>query len=256
MNDEKYKKLQEIVSKYDKAVISFSGGVDSTLVAKITYDILHDNAIAITIDSNMISEDEIEDARNIAKEIGIRHRIVKENFLLYGDVIENSNQRCYFCKRHFVRILKRIAMSENADVIFDGTNADDMKEYRPGLKAIREGDIVSPLAEVGLTKDEIRELSKKLGLSNYAKYSNTCLATRIPYGRIITKEKLKRIEIAERILKNLKVRHIRVRDYDDTAIIEAFKKDFSIIMENSDHITNEFNKLDFTYVTYKNGFKY
>ncbi|OYT55223.1 MAG: TIGR00268 family protein [Candidatus Altiarchaeales archaeon ex4484_2] len=248
MSAGKYKKLQEIISRHERVVIALSGGVDSTLLAKASYDILGGNALAVTIDNGLMSQTDVEKAGEIASEIGVRHQLVKDNFLEDERLARNPSHRCYICKKRIAGILKNIADREGMETLFDGTNADDLREERPGLKALKEDGVETPLAEAGFTKGDIREGAKKLGLSNHDRYSNTCLATRIPYGRELTRKKLEKIDLAEELLRALGIKQFRVRNHDHIARIESFRGDFPTIIENSDHIIGGFRNLGFSYV--------
>ncbi|MEA1925506.1 MAG: ATP-dependent sacrificial sulfur transferase LarE [Candidatus Altiarchaeota archaeon] len=248
MSSGKYKKLQKIISRHERVVTALSGGVDSTLLAKASYDILGDNALAVTIDNGLMSSCDVENAAEIASEIGVRHQLVTDNFLEDERLAKNPPSRCYICKKRIAGILKNIAGREEMGTLFDGTNADDVGGDRPGIKALTEGGVETPLAEAGFTKDDIREEAKKLGLSNHDRYSNTCLATRIPYGRELTREKLEQIDQAEGLLRDLGIKQFRVRNHCHIARIESFKEDFPLIIENSDHLLDGFRNLGFSYV--------
>ncbi len=248
MSAGKYKKLKEIISQHEKAVTALSGGVDSTLLAKASYDILGDNALAVTIDNGLMSSCDVENAVQIASEIGVRHQLVKDNFLGDERLAKNPPSRCYICKKRIAEILKNIAGKEGMETLFDGTNADDVGGDRPGIKALTEEGVKTPLAEAGFTKDDIRDEAKKLGLSNHDRYSNTCLATRIPYGRELTKKKLEQIDQAEGVLRDLGIKQFRVRNHCHIARIESFRDDFPNIIENSEHILEGFRNIGFSYV--------
>ncbi len=248
MSAGKYKKLQEIISRHEGVVVALSGGVDSALVAKVSYDLLGENALAVTIDNGLMSQADVEKAGEIASEIGVRYQLVRDNFLEDERLAKNPPQRCYICKKRIAEILRNIADREGMEMIFDGTNADELREKRPGINALREDGVKTPLAEAGFTKGDIRGEARKLGLSNHGRYSNTCLATRIPYGKELSKRKLEQIEKAEELLRGLGVKQFRVRNHDHIARIESLRDDFSTIIEHSDHIIDGFRNLGFSYV--------
>jgi len=244
----RYDKLKKLLRDLESVAVAFSGGVDSSLLAYAAKDILGKDAIAVTIDSPTLPRSELRSAKKVAKEIGIKHLIVKhdaddENFL------KNPKDRCYYCKKSDLKILKEVARKNNVKHVVDGTNADDLKEERYGVRALDEEEVLSPLAEVGLSKREIRELAREIGLSNAEKPPMACLASRIPCGKRITKERLKRIEKAEdsiqKILNSNVV--IRVRDHDRIAKIEC--SDISLIFRNRDKIIEKLKDLGFDYVT-------
>lgn len=191
---EKYKELCELIGMYGDALIAFSGGVDSSVVAKAARICLSEKAIAVTFNFEIISETEIEISRRVAREIGIRHLIIRHEILKNKKFVENSTRRCYYCKREMMEILKEFAGKLGINNVLDGTNADDMKKDRPGLSALRELEIKSPLAELNIGKRECREIAKFLKLSNSEKPSVSCLATQIPHGERITLKRLKDIE--------------------------------------------------------------
>ena len=201
--DEKLEKLKKWLRSLKRVVIAFSGGVDSTFLAKVAYDVLHDNAIAVTATSSTYSKREFEDAKKLAKLIGIKHIIIESEETEIEGYKENPIDRCYYCKSELFSKLNEIAKKENA-VVLDGSNFDDLSDYRPGMKAVEELNVRSPLKDAGLTKQEIRELSKQMDLPTHDKPAIACLASRFPYGTEITKERLAKIEKAEDFLKELR----------------------------------------------------
>ncbi len=191
---EKYQELVGLIEEYENALIAFSGGVDSSVVAKVARNCLSEKAIAVTLNLEIISEAEVEASRRVAREIGIRHIIIRHEILKNERFVENSEKRCYYCKREMMEILKELAERFGIKNVLDGTNADDMKKDRPGLTALKELEVKSPLAELNIGKKECREIARFLKLSNYDKPSVSCLATRIPYGERITLRRLRNIE--------------------------------------------------------------
>jgi pyridinium-3,5-biscarboxylic acid mononucleotide sulfurtransferase len=218
--DEKFNKLRDSIRALKKAAVAYSGGVDSSLLCRVAYDVLGDEAIAITIVSPMLPRSEIDCAREVTSSIGIRHILVEEAEI-EEIVAQNPKDRCYHCKKvEFGNVLKTAAEYGISHVL-DGSNLDDLGDYRPGLAALQELSIVSPLREAGLTKAEIRELSKRLNLKTWDKPAFACLASRVPYGERITREKLGRVERAEDYLRGTGLRQFRVRSHGDIARIEV-----------------------------------
>ena len=234
-----------------KLAIAFSGGVDSSVLAALAHRSLGDNAIAVTIKSPLLPSGELEDAIRVAREIGIRHRIVELNELNLPDFSKNPPNRCYICKKHRYGLIKRIASEMGISVIADGTNVSDLAGYRPGLKAIIEENIWAPFLEFEVSKDQIREMARILGLSVAEKPSTTCLATRFPYGEVITLEKLRIVDKAERIIKRrLNVGVVRVRYHGAIARIEVEKSARRKFFDERimDEIAEQLRKLGFRYV--------
>ncbi|HEY9594800.1 MAG TPA: ATP-dependent sacrificial sulfur transferase LarE [Spirochaetia bacterium] len=218
--DEQWGLLLERIRALGSAAVAFSGGVDSALLCRAARDALGDRAIAVTIVSPMLPRSEIEDARSLASLVGIRHVLVEEPDI-DPSVAENPPHRCYLCKRTEFSAIIDAARREGVDHVLDGSNADDTKDYRPGLKALGELGVVSPLRDAGIDKATIRELSRRLGLPTWDKPAFACLASRVPYGERITAEKLGRIERAEGWLRGIGLRQVRVRCHGDIARIEV-----------------------------------
>jgi len=245
----KHKILQQNLTKMNKVAIAFSGGVDSTFLAKIAYDTLSDNAIAITASSAIHPRWEIKQTKTMATKIGIRQLIVDTNELKIKHFSENHKDRCYYCKKELFTKIKQIAAHHGISHILDGSTMDDTFDYRPGLKALRELNIISPLMDVGFTKQEIRDLSKKMGLETWDKPSFACLASRFPYGITINKKRLNDVEKAEDLIRSLGIKQFRVRIHYDIARIEVEKKDFTFILKHSKTIIKQLKELGFTYIT-------
>lgn len=206
----------------DGAVVALSGGVDSAVVALAAKKALGKNALAITADYKTLAEEELATARRVAKETGIEHRVIEYDELENPEFVKNDGMRCYHCRTELGQHLVQEAKRAGIALIVDGTNADDLTDYRPGIRALRENGVRSPMVELGITKAEIRDIAKKSGLSVYDKPSNACLASRIPTGDRVTYERLQRIESAEIIVKSIfGARQVRVRDHGELARIEV-----------------------------------
>lgn len=222
--DDTFNKLVEWFAKNSgsKVIVALSGGVDSAVVALAAKQALGNDAIAITADYKTLSEEELATARQVAKEIDIDHRVIEYDELENPEFVKNDRMRCYHCRTELGEHLVEEAKKAGAALIVDGTNVDDLSDYRPGIRALRENGVRSPMVELGITKSEIREIAKSFGLSIYDKPSNACLASRIPTGIEVTYEKLQRIETAEIIVKSIfGVRQVRVRDHGDLARVEV-----------------------------------
>src|ERR671930_578568 len=211
----------------DRSIVALSGGVDSAVVALAAKKALGDNAMAITADYKTLAEEELATARQVAKEIGIEHRVIEYNELENSEFIKNDGMRCYHCRTELGQHLVEEAKKAGVALIVDGTNIDDLSDYRPGIRALRENGVRSPMVELGIGKLQIREIAKSFGLSVYDKPSNACLASRIPTGISVTYEKLQKIEKSEIMVKKLsEVNQVRVRDHGDIARIEVERGEF------------------------------
>jgi uncharacterized protein len=206
----------------NKAIVALSGGVDSAVVALAAKKALGGGAIAITADYKTLAKEELATAWRVAEEIGIEHKVIEYNELENVTFVKNDAMRCYYCRTELGQHLAEEAKRAGITLIVDGTNIDDLTDYRPGIRALRENGVRSPMVELGIGKLQIREIAKRFELSVYDKPSNACLASRIPTGSEVTYEKLQRIERAEIIVKTIfGVRQVRVRDHEDLARIEV-----------------------------------
>jgi pyridinium-3,5-biscarboxylic acid mononucleotide sulfurtransferase len=251
MIQDKLAQLQALFEGMDRALIAYSGGIDSTLVAKIAQDVLGDRALAVTAVSPSLLPEDLEDAKIQAAEIGISHRLVETHEMANPNYTSNPINRCYFCKSELYDTLKPLAQSLGYSYTVDGVNGDDLQDYRPGIQAAKERGTRSPLAEVGLSKLEVRELSKYLGLSCWDKPAQPCLSSRFPYGEEITVEKLRRVGQAERYLRNLGLTTLRVRSEGATAKIELPVDEIQSFIQANDlpRLVEAFQSYGFTYVT-------
>jgi pyridinium-3,5-biscarboxylic acid mononucleotide sulfurtransferase len=217
----KLEQLQEFISRYDTALIAFSGGVDSTFLAKVAAGVLGERVLLVTATSCTYPASELADAKRLAAAIGIRHRVIVSEEIDIPGFAQNTPDRCYHCKHELFSVLRSIAQEEGLAAVFEGSTVDDLFDYRPGRRAIKELEIISPLLESGFTKNEIREFSKQLHLETAVKPSYACLASRFPYGETITREKLERVGAAEEAVKKLGFRQFRVRSHENCARIEV-----------------------------------
>jgi len=251
MLDKKYAQLIALFQDMDRALVAYSGGVDSSLVAKVASDVLGDRVLAVTAVSPSLLPEELSEAQTQAIAIGIAHQLVETHEMDNPDYTANPINRCYFCKSELHDTLKPLAQAWGYPYIVDGVNSDDLGDYRPGIQAAQERGVRSPLAEVGLSKLEVRELSRQLGLPSWNKPAQPCLSSRFPYGEAITLPKLQRVGRAEIYLRNLGYENLRVRSQDDTARIELPSDRLQSFLIEIDlgQLVEKFKALGFVYVT-------
>ncbi len=248
---EKLNNLRKILSEMGSILIAYSGGVDSTFLLKVAREELGDKVIAVTVKSEIHHLSEITDAKMTVQKFKVKHLFMDIDILSNKEFINNPPERCYICKKEIFSRISEMAKELNLRFVADGSNHDDLNDYRPGMKAIRELKIRSPLQEALLTKDDIRLLSKEMNLPTWNKPSNSCLATRIPYGDEITLEKLKRVKRAEGFIHNLGFEQVRVRYYNKLAKIEIREEDMLLLMREDlrKKIIDKLKQLGFIYVT-------
>ena len=251
MLTKKLEELKNIFAEMEKALIAYSGGIDSTLVAKVAYDVLGDKALAITAVSPSLLPEDLEDARIQAAVIGISHEEVKTHEMENQNYTSNPINRCYFCKSELHDTLKPLALKRGYSYVVDGVNAEDLRDYRPGIQAAKERGARSPLAEVGMSKFEVRQLAKDLDLPWWDKPAQPCLSSRFPYGEEITLEKLQRVGRGERYLRDLGLKNVRVRSDKDTARIEILPEKIKEFILTTDlpQLVGKFREFGFIYVT-------
>ncbi|MEH1768758.1 ATP-dependent sacrificial sulfur transferase LarE [Nostoc sp.] len=251
MLTEKFEQLRALFTEMEQALIAYSGGVDSTLVAKIAYDVLGDRALAVTAVSPSLLPEELEDAKIQAATIGIPHKIVQTHEMENPNYTSNPVNRCYFCKSELHDTLKPLALELGYPYVVDGVNADDLHDYRPGIQAAKERGARSPLAEVGVTKVEVRQLSQQLGLPWWDKPAQPCLSSRFPYGEEITVAKLQRVGRGEIYLRKLGWQNLRVRSEGDTARIELPPEQIKefVLTNDLQTLVSAFQDFGFIYVT-------
>jgi pyridinium-3,5-biscarboxylic acid mononucleotide sulfurtransferase len=252
--DEKFTKLKEAIRSMGSVAVAFSGGVDSSFLARVAFGLLGKRAAAVTYVTPLVSGWERGEAVRMAALIGIRH-IVLTSEGLESEVAANPSDRCYYCKRTIFRRIKESAAEQGYAAIVDGSNYDDGFDYRPGLAALREEGIASPLKAAGLTKSEIRELSRRLGLDTWDKPAMACLGSRFPYGETITPEGLSRVERSEAFLRSLGLRQFRVRSHKEIGRIEVAPEERGKFFDLKilDRISEELKSYGFQYVCLEAG---
>jgi pyridinium-3,5-biscarboxylic acid mononucleotide sulfurtransferase len=248
--ERKYQRLRDYLKKLKKVVIAFSGGVDSTFLLITAHNALGENVLAITVDSPYIPRRELKEAKDLARKFNIRHQIIK--LPLSESIIENPENRCYYCKSSFFSGITEKAHQKGFEHILEGTNRDDHADYRPGSRALRESGILSPLKICGMSKKDIRSLSRKLQLPTWDKPSDSCLLTRIPYNTKITLDELKRIESSEHYLAGIGFSGARVRSHGDLARIEVSRDQRAVISDERvmDSVSIHLKDYGYTYVCF------
>lgn len=248
---DKQEKLEKLLESYKRVAVAFSSGVDSTYLLKMAQKVLGENVIAVTASSCSFPKRELEEAKTFCRENGIRHIVVESEELDIDGFRQNPKNRCYLCKHELFEKIRSIAKENGIETVVEASNTDDDGDYRPGLVAVKELGIESPLRHVGLSKKEIREYSKELGLPTWNKQSFACLSSRFVYGETISEEKLAMVDQAEQLLLDMGFHQLRVRIHDKLARIEVHPSEFEKIMqeENRTKIFHELKQYGFTYVT-------
>lgn len=249
--DTKFNRLKEILAAMDSAVVAFSGGVDSTFLLRVARDVLGpDKLLALTATSPTYPQSELEESRALAESLGVRQLLVESNELEIPGFAENDRQRCYYCKRELFGVCRARAVELGYEEILDGSNADDLHDYRPGRRAVEELKVRSPLLEAGLGKDEIRRLSRELGLSTWKKQPFACLSSRFPYGTAITPDRLNQVDRCEAFLRHHQFSSYRVRYHGETARIEVAGEEIPRLLDPClrQELVAAFKAAGFTYV--------
>ena len=247
--DSKLENLKARIKSMNFAVIAFSGGVDSVFLAKVAFDVLGKRAIAVTAASPTHPKRELKESRKYAKSIGIQHIVINTEETERPGFKENTPMRCYFCKKELFSKIRALADEKNIENVIDASNYNDLDDYRPGMMALKELNIGSPLKDAELTKAEIRQLSKNMGLDTWDKPAFACLASRFPYGTEITKENLEKVERAEDIIHNFGIKQLRVRFHGKIARIEVEKGEVDTLIKHSKEIIAGLKGLGFVYIT-------
>jgi uncharacterized protein len=246
---DKLKQLEDHIGKMGSLAVAYSGGVDSTFLLKVAHDVLQDQVIAVTARSSTYPEREFKETAEYTHRAGIKHIVIQSEELEIEGFTDNPPNRCYLCKYELFSKIKEVAGEHRIQYIAEGSNIDDLGDYRPGMQAIKQLGIISPLKDAGLGKDAVRKLSKQMGLPTWDKPAFACLASRFPYGEKITRDKLAMVDRAEQYLLNLGFKQVRVRHHGDTARIEVAESERLKFFdpELMDNVYKQFQKIGFAY---------
>lgn len=250
---QKYESIQQNIRNYERVIVAFSGGVDSSLVAYIANAVLGENALAVTSASSSLKRSDLQLTKELADSWHLNHEVIITDELQKSEYRSNPINRCFHCKTSLYTSLDEVAHERNFKIVLNGTNVDDLGDHRPGLVAAKNFDVRSPLCDAGMTKTDIRLLADHLGMENAQKPQAACLSSRVPYGSHITEAILHQIESAEMVLDGFGIKQYRVRHHDDVARLEISKPEMQFVLEHAEAIEAEVKKCGYRFVAMELG---
>jgi uncharacterized protein len=251
--EDKYRALRHSVAQWDSAIVAFSGGVDSSLVAYVAAQELGPRALAVTSGSASLKRSDLQLAKDLAERWDMQHRVIVTDEVLNPDYRANPTNRCFYCKTSLYTALEEIAQTEQYQVIFNGTNCDDLGDHRPGLQAAAEFAVHSPLVDAGFSKADVRALAAQLGLENAEKPQSACLSSRFPYGTAIDEGKLAQVEQAEDVLQRHGFSQFRVRHHGEVARLELLPEEFELALSQRQSIERDIKRCGYRFVAIDMG---